>query len=812
MRKKLLVMALAAVLPAGAFAQIDETLRADVIESGYIHKPLRLPEKQSVEAFNLKKKVLRSDVLCDMESLEGWSHKGLGGISLTDERSRDGSHSLRLEAPALPEKFLGWGIGRGVSIAYLTLDGQDWTPYNRLRFSIYPSCEGMRSIYVNLAITNDGEVKVPDPYGREGQHEINLKNNQWNDCVLEIPALPRDKVTDLHFWLEVFGKDLTMGDTVRVDIDNVRLETVENPEVAKGWQPGENRIVLSGTGYTTLTQKTAVVNIPGDPEKFELRDCLTARTVHTGKIKRVHTETGEFQTLDFSDFKTPGRYFISIGDVTSASFRIDDNVWDDSAWRMINFMFCERCGYPVPGKHGTCHSDLHGEYDGREFQLHGGWHDAGDMAQQTLQTGEISYGFLQMAQTARRKGEKDLYNRLMEEAMWGIDFVLRSRIADGYRVNAWTTNLWTDGLLYTDDDKAGRRLLDVNDGAYENFVLAGIEAYTAMVLKDDPEMVVKLRKSAIEDFDFARARYDKYGYQELQMIRTGHAKNTPESQYNASVSWAASMLYRLTGDKKYAEEAVHFIQLPLQCQCTEPVGGGLNGFFYGDAQHLSGVHYSHKSRDYAFMEALEALCKTQPDHPDFSKWMNSIELYAGFLKAVMKYVEPYGMAPSGVYNIHEVEYPELFYPWQLGARKETAASEYYAQLASGVKLDDEYYLRRFPVWYSFRGNTVVSLSTGKAAAICARVLGDRSLKDIAEKQLSWVVGFNPFGQSIIYGEGTFWGQQYNALPGEMTGEIPVGFQSYGNEDEPYWPQFNNATYKEVFGLTASRWLMLISEF
>ena len=37
-------------------------------------------------------------------------------------------------------------------------------------------------------------------------------------------------------------------------------------------------------------------------------------------------------------------------------------------------------------------------------------------------------------------------------------------------------------------------------------------------------------------------------------------------------------------------------------------------------------------------------------------------------------------------------------------------------------------------------------------------------------------------------------------------------QSYFNEDQPYWPQFNTATYKEVWGGTAVKWLMLIAEF
>ncbi len=44
-----------------------------------------------------------------------------------------------------------------------------------------------------------------------------------------------------------------------------------------------------------------------------------------------------------------------------------------------------------------------------------------------------------------------------------------------------------------------------------------------------------------------------------------------ESQYHANISWAASMLYKLTGEQQYADEAVKAIRYTLQCQRTEPL-------------------------------------------------------------------------------------------------------------------------------------------------------------------------------------------------------------------------------------------------
>ena len=101
------------------------------------------------------------------------------------------------------------------------------------------------------------------------------------------------------------------------------------------------------------------------------------------------------------------------------------------------------------------------------------------------------------------------------------------------------------------------------------------------------------------------------------------------------------------------------------------------------------------------------------------------------------------MVPSGIYHKDEVKDSANFYAVQVGIRS-GADKDFEEQLENGIRLDKEHYLRIFPVWFSFKGNIAVHLSTGKAAAICARVLKDKELKDIAEQQLFWVVGRNPF--------------------------------------------------------------------
>ena len=64
-------------------AQTDEKLKEDIRNTGFVHSPLSLDYSKSFESFAMTKKVLVSDLLCDMENPDGWSHKGIGSLSLT---------------------------------------------------------------------------------------------------------------------------------------------------------------------------------------------------------------------------------------------------------------------------------------------------------------------------------------------------------------------------------------------------------------------------------------------------------------------------------------------------------------------------------------------------------------------------------------------------------------------------------------------------------------------------------------------------------------------------------------------------------
>jgi hypothetical protein len=128
-----------------------------------------------------------------------------------------------------------------------------------------------------------------------------------------------------------------------------------------------------------------------------------------------------------------------------------------------------------------------------------------------------------------------------------------------------------------------------------------------------------------------------------------------------------------------------------------------------------------------------------------------------------------------------------------------------------MPMGDGWYLRAFPVWFARRGNYGILLSQAKALSAAARLNGDTAALDLAQQQAQWIVGRNPFVQSTMYGEGYDWSQQYSVSSGDFVGSLPVGMQSRGVTDLPYWSSQNMYVYKEVWVHPSGRWLWLMAD-
>ena len=771
-------------------------------DSLYIHRPLPLHPERSLEASFPRKKVLRSKPLYDGQT--SVSPPRGNGVSRLEERDGTITVEAPLRADHWPEGAPGDGDYSNFGTACLSFDfeEQDWREYNRLRFWVRPHIRGARVLHLNASVRSQGEIPVPDPYFREGATVFDLENGVWNECIWEFAAMPRDAVCQLMFYVFCSGHDLCAGERLTYEYRDIRLERVENPEHEYGWENPAPGIRLSTAGYWPDGTKTAVGTL--DADRFRLVDARTGETVLTGPVRRVENVRGRFDVLDFSGCTAPGRYYLQAGEIRSCEFDIAADLGRESLWKLLNFFYCERCGAPVAGKHGTCHQDILAHHNGAALTFAGGWHDAGDVSQQAAQTGEAVLAFFENARRCR--DDKLLYLRLMEEAQWGLDFILRTRFGDGYRATSAGATRFTDNLMGNFDDIEAR----VHNHSFENFLFSGIEAYAAVTLRGyDDGLASCALQAAVEDFAFAEEKFSQTGVEPAHMFE--HTYNSGLSQYYAVIAWAASCLYEAAGDEAYASTAREYAGRLLRCQEQGGAGLPLDGFFYRDETHKTIVHFNHQSREHQFMQALAALCRTQPDAEEKPRWEQAMRRYGGYLKAISSNTAPYGMLPAGIHKLDEAEDAGTFRWLHVTCDYQTERENYRRQLEQGKPLGAGYVLRNFPVWFSFRGNAAVMLSMGKAASILGRYFGDAELLQIGREQLYWMWGKNPFGQSLIYGDGSGYCRQYAVLCGECAGEVPVGIETLGNEDVPYWPQNNNATFREVWVGAACRWLLLCAD-
>ncbi len=783
--------------------------------TGYVHRLLPLHAEESLEAGLTRKTALERRILWKDGDLKGVTHTLRGKTTLNKGAARDGGSAIEITAPlradAWPDASTGThnagSDGRyqnfGTTHTHIHIGREDWSAYNRIAFFIRPDYPGGENVHLIASIKSDGDVKIPDVYHREGYHVMNLANHAWNHMIWEFQDMPRDAVTEIDFYLYLSGNNGLTEETVRYYIDEIALERVATPDHALGWRPAYDAILYSTAGYDAQGVKQAIINF--DAENFCLKN-TDGESVFSAKVEKVSTVKGEFGVLDFSEVARDGAYTIEVEGRTSEPFWISRGVMEEGVWKTLNYLFAQRCGHPVPGVHEACHRDSAIEHNGVSIVFNGGWHDAGDLSQFTHQSIEIMDALFEMASKVDK--DSQLYHRLMEEGEWGLDFAIRTRFGDGYRVSGIGAVRFTDGLIGNFDDVGHAR---VTNHPMENFIAAAALAHGGMILSErDYGRGRHAIQIARQDYAFAMREYELNGCV-LPERENGHLLPSGESQFYAFASVAASYLYQATGEERYAADARDFADHMLLSQETGREGLPVRGFFYRDANKVNPQHFNHQSRESYYMRALVLLCRTQKEHPRFAAWEAAMRLYAGYLKDMMRYIAPYGMAPSGVYSLEETRDKALFGRMNPGSDYARELPNWQEQIKMGQKLNDTYYVRCYPVWFSFRGNAAVQLESGKAAGMLGRYFGDEELVKIAREQIYWIWGKNPSGQSIMYGMGRRYCQMYGMNTGEITGQLPVGMESYENEDTHYWPQGNNATYKEVWTSPSRSYLWVMAE-
>jgi len=748
--------------------------------------------ENSLESVWKKKEIFDSKPIDNCERLENWESGGEAQISLCNTRQKEGTKSIKFSTPVVsadssatyPSSYVG-----------MKFNGANWESFNRISVWIYAENKNAECIYLSMFLNNNGKEKVPNKYKKKGRHFFRVETNKWNNILWEIPLLPRDEVASLSFVYVIDGKRFAgLGDRIDFYIDEIELQNV-NADYEEGWQVAPGKIAFSHTGYSTGGSKSALANNL-DTDDFFIIDANSGEKVLSKKIEKTPTRFGEFQLMDFSELRSAGEYKIQAGEISTRSFLISRDPWTETIWKNLNFWRSERCGQEVPGIHDNCHRDVYVEHNGKQIIINGGWHAASDLSQFIYDTGDAIFIMLDLAEKIETRNP-ELYSALVEEAKWGLEWMLKTRFGKGYRQKIGAISKYTDGVIGTGDDLS----FEAINQPYDNFLSALAISKAALFFNEiDQTLSDKCKNAAIEDWEYATR-----GITELDVELCGNA-------IIASVN-----LFKLTGDSLYLSKAIEWAEIMTQSQHqTYPDWDiPLVGFFYVDPSKKQVLRYNPNGQDQAPIIALEALCQLLPDHTNWIDWYAAIALYAEYIKKSAELSNPFQMIPQSIYNVDETHTPNI-YGWPQSTlanykKHEENKSQYKEQVKNGLPLGNGNYLRTFPVWYSHRGSANIQLSQAKGLSVASHLRNDIAGINLAEKQLQWVVGRNPFSQSTMYGEGYDFAPLYSVGPGPIVGSIPVGIQTNGSSDIPNWPASNCYIYKEIWTLPASRWLWLLRD-
>jgi hypothetical protein len=752
---------------------------------------IEAPYENSLDARYVSKPVYGSMVVDDMETNRAWIVSGIGKMSYTSERAKDGKRSLRFQTSMRDEEYLRANQKNGTFTAQqggstemrLVLDPpQDWSRFNRIAFWVYVHPTTMQIYSLQLSFNCEGAAHGPlDPVSTHVVQD--LKPGEWNRVVWEIPELKRDRVIAFNVGATLTGHGPEDEGIVTYDFDRIEVDRVD-AEPYEGWAVAPGKIAYQHVGYRPTEQKVAFAGSSAGSQ-FEIVDAVSGKTAATFPVRGTANKRGQFKILDFSAFTQPGEYFLRSGAATGRPFAIADDIWLGVIERALNFYYGQRCGFDVPGIHHVCHQDWQGTFNGRTNIINGGWHDAGDLSQGPFRTGGATFAMLQIYEQLQQKGIRpDLQKRLLEEASWGLDWLLKTRFGGGYRITWARMRYYTDNKVGTVDDM----IVAAQNIAFENFVFCTTAADAARLLKTvDPQRADTSLKAAEED------------YAATLQQRTNWSNTTVDEAAYGTL--ASVELFRATGRHFYAVQAAHFGQLLIQCQEQSFVDGlPLTGYFYTSTKRQRPVHEKHSSFEETPVMALRALCDTFPNHPAWMDWYAAALLQSKYFQEPGTAISaPFRLIPNSIWRRNEFDSLEV-------KKREEALK----QFNDGTRLAEDYRLRVFPIWNDnlFHGNTAVHMAATASMASGALLRNSRETQDLVRLQLQWVLGGNPLSQSLMYGEGYDYQPLFAYCTRNLVGALPVGMDS--RNDSPYWPAENRATYKEMWVVPVSRLLFSLA--
>ncbi|AWO01347.1 glycoside hydrolase [Chitinophaga alhagiae] len=474
-------------------------------------------------------------------------------------------------------------------------------------------------------------------------------------------------------------------------------------------------IRINQLGYLPGGVKTAVWGSLGGSviSRFELVDSASNKVVYKASAGRAFGAYGPFRQsfrLDFSKFNKPGAYFLRAGNARSPVFRIGAHVYDGAADFCLRYLRQQRCGFN-PFLKDSCHTfdgyTLYGPMpDSTRINAIGGWHDASDYLQYSTTSANTAWHLLAAYRdfpavfTDRHNasglpGSNNIPD-VLDEARWGLDWLMRMHPRSD----------WLFNQIADDRDHRGMRL-----PALDSFYGRGFERPVYFCSGQPQVQGVKYKK--MNKSTGVASTAGKFA----SAFALGHSllkKDDP--------AYAAALL----------ERAGSAYRLGLQKPGVQQTASVLSPYIYAEdnwtddmelaAAQLYGV--THKP---ALLQAGMAYAEQEPVTP----WLGA---------DTASHYQWYPFINIGHFELGKVA----------AAQQKTQLAGYYKSGIEKVwaKAKQNAFYRGVPfIWCSNNLTTAFAIQ----CYWYQQLSGDNTYAALAQANVDWLFGCNPWGTSMVYG-------------------------------------------------------------
>lgn len=497
------------------------------------------------------------------------------------------------------------------------------------------------------------------------------------------------------------------------------------PHLSLGQQPTSIRV--NHLGFPPKSGKFALLRGHGDTP-CRIIDDRNGNVVHTAQFVDHPGDLGDWRLADLSAFQTPGRYHIAVDGNQSGAFTIDPGIYQSAIEACIGYFAIQRCGNSTTGYNAPCHLDDGIRQDNGEYRdVTGGWHDACDLRRWVSAT---IHGMIGLGRVIDLLGPDRIdRRRVIEEMRWGNQYFLKMQEPAGY-VMDWCGgdqgNAFTDNRRQTADD----RIIVVDPVRTESqFHFVTAQAMVSLLTRqDDPAYAQQCLDAGMRCLIWCRER-----------------RRPDKATSLAAGAIACAQMSLATADSRLREWAADYLHRLLALQATHEATDNdpISGWF------RSGDDSEQPSRD--IMEgnlpliALGVMIERFGDHPQANAWREALRRHVDCLNALSR-LSAFGTIPYGLYTNGDPG----------GGRR--LGRYWYRWFMETRGLD----------WWVGINAHLASQGVGLCRA--ARILGGARLVHLAQRQLDWILGVNPFDAATI----TSFGRNHPRLyrPGAFTPPTP----------------------------------------